>query len=175
MKFPGAKAIAEAADENAKSALAPTATKPEAQSPAEVCDTGATGGGSAVRVLALAQKLHDEYVAEGQNTRKRLISEGQLHRDALIAEAQQKMAEVLQGLSNERSLMKKEIEELRTFGLDLRTHLKSYLQDQLSELEQTGADQHGLIARTGNRVGTGSSEGDETRQGPAMGRADPAS
>jgi hypothetical protein len=28
-------------------------------------------------VLALAQKLHDEYVAEGLNTRERLISEGQ--------------------------------------------------------------------------------------------------
>jgi hypothetical protein len=143
MKFLGARAIAEAADENAKSALAPTATKPEAQSPADVGDTGATGGGSAVRVLALAQKLHDEYVAEGQNTRKRLISEGQLRRDALIAEAQKKMAEMLQDLSNERSLMKKEIEGLRTFGRDQRTHLKSYLEGQLRELEQSGVDETG--------------------------------
>ena len=50
---------------------------------------------------------------------------------------------MLQDLSSERSLMKKEIEELRTFGLDLRTHRKSYLKDQLSELEQTGADKTG--------------------------------
>jgi len=33
-------------------------------------DAGTAGVGSAARVLALAQKLHDEYVAEGQNTRK---------------------------------------------------------------------------------------------------------
>ena len=32
-------------------------------------------------VLALAQKLHDEYVAEGQETRERLISEGQSRHD----------------------------------------------------------------------------------------------
>jgi hypothetical protein len=50
-------------------------------------------------------------------------------------DTQHESAEVLQDLSSERSLMKKEIEELRTFGLDLRTHLKSYLKDQLSELE----------------------------------------
>ena len=146
MNHHGAKAATEAADENAKSALAvtvPAATKDEGQSTAEVGDAGAAGVGSAVRMLALAQKLHDEYVAEGQKTRKRLISEGQLRHDALIAEAQQKRAEVLQDLSNERSLMKKEIEELRTFGLDRRTNLKSYLEDQLSELKQTGADETG--------------------------------
>jgi hypothetical protein len=143
MKFHGAKAITEAADESAKSALAPAATRPEAQSPAEVGDTGAGEGGSAVRVLALAQKLHDEYVAEGQNTRKKLISEGQLRHDELIAEAQQKRAEVLHDLGNERGLAQKEIEELRTLGLDLRTHLKSYLEGKLRELEQTGADETG--------------------------------
>ena len=142
----GAKAATEAADENAKSALAvtvPAATKDEGQSTAEVGDAGAAGVGSAVRMLALAQKLHDEYVAEGQNTREKLISEGQSRHDALIAEAQQKRAEVLQELGSERSLLQKEIEELRTFERDHRMRLKSYLEGQLIELEQTGADQTG--------------------------------
>ena len=49
----------------------------------------AAGVDSAARVLALAQKLHDEYVDEGQTTREKLISEGQSRHDALIAEAQQ--------------------------------------------------------------------------------------
>src|SRR5674476_1107248 len=59
----------------------------------------------------------------------------------LIAEAQQKRAEVLQELGSERSLLQKEIEELRTFERDHRMRLKSYLEGQLIELEQTGADQ----------------------------------
>jgi hypothetical protein len=121
-------------------------------------------------VLALAQKLHDEYVAEGQKIRERLISEGQSRHDqvvgeatarqeellstgqakhdeliaeaeAVIGEAQRKRAEVLQKLGSERSGLQKEIEELRTIERDHRTHLKSYLEGQLIKLEQTGADE----------------------------------
>jgi hypothetical protein len=124
-------------------------------------EAGAAGVDSAARVLALAQKLHDEYVAEGQNTRERLISEGQAKYDefvsagkakhdaliaeaeALVAEAQQKRAEVLQELGSERSVLQKEIEELRTFERDHRAHLKSYLEGQLIELGQTGTDETG--------------------------------
>ena len=50
-------------------------------------DTGTTSVDSAARVLALAQKLHDEYVAAGQNTREKLISEGQSRHDQVVAEA----------------------------------------------------------------------------------------
>ena len=38
-------------------------------------------------VLALAQKVHDEYVCEGQDTRERLISEGQSYHDQVVGEA----------------------------------------------------------------------------------------
>ncbi|HEX7461329.1 MAG TPA: hypothetical protein VF317_04070 [Dermatophilaceae bacterium] len=106
-------------------------------------ESGAAGVDSAARVLALAQKLHDEFVAEGQTTREKLISEGQLRHDALIAEAQQKRAEVLQELGSERSRLQKEIEELQTFERDHRMRLKSYLEGQLIELEQASADQTG--------------------------------
>jgi len=121
-------------------------------------------------VLALAQKLHDEYVAEGQKIRERLISEGQSRHDqvvgeatarqeellstghakhdeliaeaeALIAEAQHKRVEVLQRLGGERSVLEKEIEELGTIERDHRSRLKSYLEGQLIKLEQTGADE----------------------------------
>jgi len=104
-------------------------------------ESGAAGVGTAARVLALAQKLHDEYVAEGQTTRDKLISEGQSRHDALIAEAQQKRAEVLQELGSERGLLQKEIEGLRIFERDHRMRLKSYLEGQLIELERAGADQ----------------------------------
>jgi len=121
-------------------------------------------------VLALAQKLHDEYVAEGQKIRERLISEGQSRHDqvvgeatarqeellstgqakhdeliaeaeAVIGEAQRNRAEVLQKLGSERSGLQKEIEELGTIERDHRSRLKSYLEGQLIKLEQTGADE----------------------------------
>lgn len=177
-------------------------TKDEGRSAAEVDDAGAAGVGSAAGLLALAQKLHDEYVADGQNTRERLISEGQLRHDQvvgeatarqeellstgqakhdqfvsvgeakhdaliaeaealmaeanaehqrlitearersteMVAEAQQKRAAIFQELGSERGLLQKKIEELRTFERGHRAHLKSYLEGQLTELEQSGAE-----------------------------------
>jgi hypothetical protein len=46
-------------------------------------------------VLALAQKLHDEYVAQGQETRERLISEGQSRHDQVVGEATARQEELL--------------------------------------------------------------------------------
>lgn len=134
-------------------------------------------------MLALAQKLHDEYLAEGQKARDRLISEGQSRHDqvvgeatakheellrtgqakydefvsegkarhdaliaeaeALVADAQQRRAEVFQELGSERSLLQKQIDELRTFERNDRAHLNAYLQGRLLELEQNGADETG--------------------------------
>ena len=181
-----AKADTDAADKSAKSSLA-------APAPAVPKDEGHN---AAAGVLALAQKLHEEYVFEGQTTRERLISEGQAHHDkvvgeavakqedllstgqakhaellstgqakhdtliaeasarheqmitearerstGMVAEAQQKKTAVLQALGRERDLLQKKIDELRTFERDYRARLKSYLEGQLKELDQTGVDQ----------------------------------
>ena len=144
----------------------PGPAKDERQDTAEV-GGAATHADSAAGVLAMAQRLHEEHVAEGQETRQRLITEGQSRHDQLIAEAtarqdellatgqakrdaliseaegpvaeaQRKGAELLQELESKRSMLRTEIEELQTFERDHRTHLKSYLEGQLRELEETG-------------------------------------
>ena len=51
--------------------------------------------GSAAGLLALAQKLHDEYISDGQDTRERLISEGQLSHDKVVDEATVRQEELL--------------------------------------------------------------------------------
>ena len=58
-------------------------------------DTGTANVDAAARVLALAQKLHDEYVAAGQNTREKLISEGQSRHDQVVAEATARQGQLL--------------------------------------------------------------------------------
>jgi hypothetical protein len=123
--------------------------------------SAATDLGSAAGVLALAQKLHEAHVAEGQETRQRLITEGQSRHDqlvgeatalvstgqakhdALITEAQQKRAEVLQELGRERSLLQNEIEEMQASERGHHARQKSYLEGQLIELAQTGTDESG--------------------------------
>jgi DivIVA domain-containing protein len=171
------RAAEEAAKKNVKSSSAV---------PAAAEAGGVQGGlGSAAGVLALAEKLHAEYVTEGRNTRERLISEGQLRHDqvvgeaiaqqeelrstaqakhdgliaeatarheqliteareratGMVAEAQQKRAEVLQTLGHERTVLQTKIDELRAFERDYRARLKSHLEAQLHQLEQTGADE----------------------------------
>ena len=194
-------------DEIVRSGVAvgvPAAAKDEERGMAEV-GGAAAGANSAAGVLALAQKLHDEYVSEGQNTRERLISEGQSRHEevvgeatawheellsagqakhdefvsvgearhdvliaeadgllaeataqhahmitearersaGMIAQAQQTRAEVFQALSHDRGLLQKEIDELGTLQRNQRAHLKSYLEGQLIQLEQTGATESG--------------------------------
>ena len=75
--------------------------------------------------------------------KEELLSTGQAKHDTLIVEAQQKRAEVLQELGSERSLLQKEIEEMRTSERDHHARQKSYLEGQLIKLEQTGTDETG--------------------------------
>ena len=172
----------------------PAASEEQGRGTDEVGGAAATDLGSAAGVLALAQKLHEEYVAEGQDIRQRLITEGQSRHDQLIGEAtarqeellaasqtkhdaliadadvlkvdataeheriigearerstgmvvvaQEKRAEVLQGLSSERSVLQKELEELHASERDHLARQKAYLEGQLIKLEQSGTDETG--------------------------------
>ena len=86
-----ALAATEAADKSAQSALAaftlPAVIKDAGESTAAVGDDDEAGMDVAAGLLALAQKLHNEYVAEGRKTREKLISEGQLRHDQVVGEA----------------------------------------------------------------------------------------
>jgi DivIVA domain-containing protein len=189
---------AKAAEEAAAQSAAAASAKEGGRDSAEVGGAVAAGVGSAAGVLALAEKLHAQYVSEGQETRERLIDEGQSVHDqvigeatakqeelrstaqakhdaliaeatarheqlitearerstGMVAEAQQKRAEVLQSLGQERSLLQRKIDELRTFERDYRARLKSHLEGQLQQLEETGANGQSANDSEGNSEGT---------------------
>lgn len=56
---------------------------------------GSATSDSAAGMLAMAQKLHEQYVAEGQEARERLITEGQSVHDQVIGEAAARKEELL--------------------------------------------------------------------------------
>jgi len=58
----------------------------------------------------------------------------------MVAEAQQKKAAVLGELEQEKTLLEQKIDQLRGFERTYRSQLKSYLQGQLNELDQTGVE-----------------------------------
>ena len=114
------------------SAAAPTA-------PADTPVTRTESAESAAGVLAMAQKLHDEYVAQGRSERERLISEGRSQADKLVSDGKRTKEETLSTLEKEKSRLEASVSELRTFERDYRSNLKNFINGQLRDIDSTGS------------------------------------
>ncbi len=114
---------------------------PEPMRPAAQLEAAAVGQGpeAAAGMLALAQKLHDEYVRNGEQQRDRIVNEARDHANRLMREAEEKQRQTLGSLEQERSLLERKIDELRAFEREYRSRLKSYLEGQLRDLESKAA------------------------------------
>ncbi|MDQ1083638.1 MULTISPECIES: DivIVA domain-containing protein [Microbacterium] len=88
-------------------------------------------------IIELAQRLHDEHVAEGRAQRDQLISEAQAQAASIVAEAEQKGREERARLEKERTTLEGRITELRNFERDYRSQLRSYIEGQLRDLDTT--------------------------------------
>ena len=135
-------------------AVVETAPEPEAvveEVPAPVAAAPATGGAAAsAGIIELAQRLHDEHVAEGQAQRDKLISDAQAQRDKLISDAQAEAASILADaeakgrdeiarLDAERATLETRISELRQFERDYRSQLRGFIEEKLRDLDVAGA------------------------------------
>jgi DivIVA domain-containing protein len=115
------------------------AVAPEPMRAVSQLEAAAQGPEAAAGMLALAQKLHDEYVRNGEQTRDRIVGEAREHSTRLMREAEEKQRQTLGSLEQERSLLERKIDELRAFEREYRSRLKSYLEGQLRELESKAA------------------------------------
>ena len=126
-----------AAPEAAAPAAAPVATEapaPVAEVAAEPAPTGsatATAG-----IIELAQRLHDEHVAEGEAKRNALIAEAETEVARIRTEAEAKQREESARLERERNTLEARITELRNFERDYRSQLRGYIEGQLRELDE---------------------------------------
>jgi DivIVA domain-containing protein len=113
---------------------------PEPVAPvAQMQAAAAQGPEAAAGMLALAQKLHDEYVRNGEQQRDRIVGDAREHAARLVREAEEKQRQTLGSLEQERSLLERKIDELRAFEREYRSRLKSYLETQLRELDAKAA------------------------------------
>jgi len=115
------------------------AVAPEPMRGVSQLEAVAQGPEAAAGMLALAQKLHDEYVRNGEQTRDRIVGEAREHSTRLMREAEEKQRQTLGSLEQERSLLERKIDELRAFEREYRGRLKSYLEGQLRELDSKAA------------------------------------
>lgn len=123
-----------AAPEAAAPAAEAPVPAPVAEVPAEPAPTGsatATAG-----IIELAQRLHDEHVAEGEAKRNQLITEAETEVARIRTEAEAKQREETARLERERNTLEARITELRNFERDYRSQLRGYIEGQLRELDE---------------------------------------
>ncbi|SJN19380.1 Possibly a cell division protein, antigen 84 in Mycobacteria [Microbacterium esteraromaticum] len=128
-----------AAFESGQGAEAPEAAAPiavpAAQAPAapaaESSPTGTSAG-----IIELAQRLHDEHVAEGEAKRQQLISDAETEVARIRTEAEAKQREESARLERERNTLEGRITELREFERDYRGELRAMIEGQLRDLDQ---------------------------------------
>ncbi len=113
---------------------APVAAAPKAAPSAD--DAGAS---TSAGIIELAQRLHDEHVAEGVAQRDKLVSEAEATASRIVAEAEAKQREESARLEKERQTLEARITELRQFERDYRAQLRSYIEGQLRDLETSGS------------------------------------
>ena len=155
-------ADSKAADVNVQSTLAvtvPADTKDVEPNTAEVGDARAAGAASAAALLALAQKLHDELLIEGQETRARLITEGQLSHDQVIGEANAKQEELLAAAQSKH-------DHLVSVG---ETKQNEIIAEVEALLAKTKAENELLITETRERATEMVAEAQEKRAGALQG------
>ncbi len=90
---------------------------------------------NAAGMLALAQKLHDEHVEAGKAERAKIVNEAQDHASRLVRDAEAKQRATLGDLDQQRIVLERKVEQLRSFEREYRSRLKAYLEGQLRELE----------------------------------------
>lgn len=96
--------------------------------------TGPQDAESATSMLALAQRVHDEYVRDGEEQSAKIIAEANAEREKIIADAQKQKDSLLSQLDQERELLENKINGLRTFESEYRSNLRSHLESLLSEV-----------------------------------------
>ena len=97
--------------------------------------TGPQDAESATSMLALAQRVHDEYVRDGEEQSAKIIAEANSERDAIIADAQKHKDSLLSQLDQERELLENKINGLRSFEAEYRSNLRTHLETLLKEVD----------------------------------------
>jgi DivIVA domain-containing protein len=119
------------------------------------------GHTQAARLLGLAQETADRLTAEAKTESDKLLADAKSHSDALLSdattraeaaerdsrvkaealdqEAKSRYDEVLGRLASERVGLEKKIDDLRSYEREYRGRLKSWIGEQLAQLENDGS------------------------------------
>lgn len=134
------KALAENEELKAKLAAYESGATPAPAAeaaPAPAAEAPAPAPAASAGIIELAQRLHDEHVAEGIAQRDQLIADAKAQAASIVSEAETRGREEIARLDRERTTLEGRISELRNFERDYRAQLRSYIEGKLRDLETT--------------------------------------
>jgi len=126
-----------AAYESGAAAPAPAAEEAAPSAAAAEPEPAAGSANQSAGIIELAQRLHDEHVAEGKAQRDKLIADAQARAASIVSEAEARGREEIARLEKERTSLESRISELQNFERDYRSQLRSYIEGKLRDLETT--------------------------------------
>ena len=129
---------AEAPAPAAEPAPEPVVSEVPAAEPAAEAPTSAAPAAASAGIIELAQRLHDEHVAEGKAQKEKLISEAQTEADTILNDARTKARDEMTRLESERGTLEARISELRQFERDYRVQLRGFIEEKLRDLDVAG-------------------------------------
>lgn len=106
--------------------------------PAPAGDEAPTPVAASAGIIELAQRLHDEHVAEGKAQRDKLIADAQSQAASIISDAEARGRDEVARLEAERASLEGRITELQQFEKDYRGQLRGFIETKLRDLDTTG-------------------------------------
>lgn len=119
-------------------AAEPVPVPEPAAPPAPVATEAPADQEAATSMLALAQRLHDEYVRDGQAEGEKIIEEARDKGRDIVSEAEKHRDSILSELDRERSQLETKISELKVFESDYRKSLSEHLNTLIADLGPVG-------------------------------------
>ncbi|QFG68148.1 DivIVA domain-containing protein [Ornithinimicrobium pratense] len=115
----------------------------------------ASSGQDPTSIISLAQRLHDQHVAEGESTRAQLVDEAEAYRDRVTSEADQQSQELLRTGQETHDLLVTEGQErhddlVRT-GQETHDRLVTEGQERHDDLVRTGQETHDRLVTEGEQ------------------------
>lgn len=123
-------------------AATPAVEEPVAAEPAPVAEAPVAQNNvptQSASIIELAQRLHDEHVAEGQSQRDKLIADAKEQATRIVSEAEANGRAEKERLEKERTVLEGRISELREFERDYRANLRKYIEGQLTDLDSASS------------------------------------
>lgn len=90
-------------------------------------------------IIELAQRLHDEHVAEGKAQSEKLVSDARAQAASIVSEAEARGREEMARLEKDRTVLEGRITELRQFERDYRAQLRGFIEGHLRDLDSTSS------------------------------------